>query len=55
MEPGPVGAGYSQGHPCPDTRQGEAHSSPGNAVGLSLWHRVDQDLIGYVRACRQDG
>jgi len=54
MEPGPVGAGFGQGRPCPDIRRGEAHCSPGNAVGLSLWHRAVQDWIGYVRACSQD-
>jgi len=55
MEPGPVGAGPGQGRPCPDSRRGEAHSSPGNAVGLSLWQRLIQDWIGYVRACNKDG
>jgi len=40
---------------CPDSRRGEAHSSPGNAVGLSLWQRVVQDWIGHVRACNKDG
>jgi len=47
--------GPGQGRPCPDTRRGEAHISPGNAVGLSLWQRLVQGWIGHVRACRQDG
>ena len=54
-EPGPVGAGPGQGRPCPDNRRGEAHSGPGNAVGLSLWQRLIQDWIGHVRACNKDG
>jgi len=40
--------------PCPDSRRGEAHSSPGNAVGLSLWLRFVSGL-DWIREGMQQG
>jgi len=44
-----------RGPSLPQHWRGEACRSHGNAVGLSLWHKVDSELqwIGCVRTCRQ--